>query len=61
VAEGVETAEQLAFLTAHRCDKIQGFYFSKPLPADLCEPVLARSLNAPRTIQAMTPNLGRDF
>lgn len=34
VAEGVETAEQMAFLNAHECDLIQGFYFSRPRPAD---------------------------
>jgi diguanylate cyclase (GGDEF)-like protein/PAS domain S-box-containing protein len=34
LAEGVETAEQLAQLTAERCDEIQGYYFSHPLPAD---------------------------
>jgi EAL domain-containing protein (putative c-di-GMP-specific phosphodiesterase class I) len=33
VAEGVETREQLAFLTAHRCDDAQGYYFSRPLLA----------------------------
>jgi diguanylate cyclase (GGDEF)-like protein/PAS domain S-box-containing protein len=31
VAEGVETKEQLAFLQAHDCERVQGYYFSKPL------------------------------
>ncbi len=34
VAEGVETAEQLAFLRAHECDLIQGYFLSKPMPED---------------------------
>ena len=34
VAEGVETAEQEAFLRAHHCDQIQGYLISKPLPPD---------------------------
>ncbi|MNY73196.1 Oxygen sensor protein DosP [compost metagenome] len=31
-AEGVETPEQLAFLERTRCDKIQGYFISKPIP-----------------------------
>ena len=34
VAEGVETEEQLKALKALGCDIVQGYYFSKPLPAE---------------------------
>src|SRR5205807_5630716 len=40
VAEGVETAEQLAFLRDNGCDVMQGYLCSQPSPADDCRPPL---------------------
>ena len=34
VAEGVEDAEQLGFLRAERCDEVQGYLISKPMPGE---------------------------
>ncbi|WP_292937371.1 EAL domain-containing protein [Noviherbaspirillum sp.] len=34
VAEGVETEAQLRFLREQRCDLLQGYYLSKPVPAE---------------------------
>jgi predicted signal transduction protein with EAL and GGDEF domain len=34
VAEGVETREQADYLTAIGCDQLQGYFFSRPVPAD---------------------------
>jgi len=34
VAEGVETEGQLKFLKEQQCDFVQGYYYSRPLPAD---------------------------
>ena len=36
VAEGVETAAQLDFLRSLGCDGVQGYFFSRPLPAQQC-------------------------
>ena len=41
VAEGVETAEQMNYLRLHDCDEMQGFYFSRPLPAEEFAKLLA--------------------
>ena len=36
IAEGVENVEQLEFLRSHRCDQVQGYLMSPPIPvADL--------------------------
>lgn len=37
IAEGIEDASQLAYLTQQNCDHGQGYYFSKPVPAESLE------------------------
>jgi len=34
IAEGIETPEQYAFLKAGRCDEAQGYFMSRPIPAE---------------------------
>jgi diguanylate cyclase (GGDEF)-like protein len=46
VAEGVETADQQAFLRNHACDEMQGYLFSKPLAPSQ----MARLLRAPPAV-----------
>ncbi len=42
VAEGVETQAQADLLLSWGCEEVQGYYFSRPLPADAFEKVLGR-------------------
>lgn len=37
LAEGVETEEQLDYLKQHGCDEVQGYLYSRPIPADELE------------------------
>ncbi len=46
VAEGVETAEQLAMLESLGCDQYQGYYFSPPLTAAALEALMRREREA---------------
>ena len=34
LAEGVETEEQMHYLRRNDCDEMQGYFFSRPMPAD---------------------------
>jgi diguanylate cyclase (GGDEF)-like protein/PAS domain S-box-containing protein len=45
VAEGVETPEQLAHLRDLQCDRVQGFYFSKPVAPPAAELLVAKGLS----------------
>ncbi len=49
VAEGVETAEQLAYLRKLQCDTVQGFYIGRPVPAERFEEALKRGIRLANT------------
>jgi len=51
VAEGVETAAQLALLQGAGCDLVQGYYFSRPLPPDEFEKLIQREIDIERNEQ----------
>lgn len=50
VAEGVETPEQLTFLRSHQCEVLQGYLFSRPLPADKVMVFLQQTADASDSI-----------
>lgn len=54
VAEGVETYEQLQYLTDHKVDYIQGFLFSRPAPIEEMLKTLVQPSNIVRSFQQFT-------
>ena len=46
IAEGVETEEQLHVLKGLGCDIVQGYFFSKPVPAEKFEPFILQKKEA---------------
>jgi diguanylate cyclase (GGDEF)-like protein/PAS domain S-box-containing protein len=47
IAEGVETVDQVHFLRSHRCDEMQGYFGSPPLPSARILQLLREKLNRP--------------
>lgn len=58
VAEGVETEEQLGFLRTAGCNRIQGFYFAKPMSEEEFRKVCEQNVNMEQVVdilQAQAP------
>jgi EAL domain-containing protein (putative c-di-GMP-specific phosphodiesterase class I) len=62
VVEGVETRQQVDFLRTIGCDYIQGYYFSRPIPVEDYEHLLARAPSfrfLERNRSGLTPRTSR--
>lgn len=56
-AEGIETKAQLDYLKEKGCHEGQGFYFSRPVPADQIDPMLEQCSQPLEAIASSSPSL----
>jgi response regulator RpfG family c-di-GMP phosphodiesterase len=52
VAEGVETEGQMLYLRRHDCDVMQGYLFSRPVPAEAITEMLRLGINMPLKLES---------
>jgi EAL domain-containing protein (putative c-di-GMP-specific phosphodiesterase class I) len=52
LAEGVETEEQLAFLSNEACDEVQGYFVGRPFPIDHYAEMIGRGTGDERLTRA---------
>lgn len=50
IAEGVETEAQTEFMRANMCDEIQGYFFSRPVPGEELEALIASGRRLPANL-----------
>jgi diguanylate cyclase (GGDEF)-like protein/PAS domain S-box-containing protein len=60
IAEGVETEGQLAYLRECGCNEVQGYYFSKPLPAEALEAFMRQANLRQANLRQANPMLQRE-
>jgi len=53
LAEGVETNDQLTFLTQEACDEVQGYLVGRPYPIDHYAEIVGRTATGGRTARAI--------
>ena len=56
LAEGVETADQLEFLSAEECGQVQGFYFGRPASAEHIRKILGGGLRGNGNVCGIIPD-----
>lgn len=60
VAEGVDDPEQIRFLSSRSCDAFQGYYFSRPVPSDDFQAMIAKGVGAPDPVGVLDVSLETD-